>query len=86
MKEFPAPDEVLRPRDHLTVWVPAATWHCVFCQPQGGDGAGTTVDWLIGEHDGPDGRCRVCGAKFKLARPFEAVPTVLEQQQRQASE
>ena len=85
-REFPAPDEVLRHRDHITAWVPADTWGCLFCEPQGSLGAGTTVDWLTAPHDGPDGRCRVCGAKFRLATFGEHVPTLLEQQQRGAPE
>ena len=78
-REFEAPDRVLRLRDHLTVWVSAETWHCTFCEPQGGEGAGTTVEWLTAPHDGPDGRCRVCGAKFRLAAFGDRVPPVEQQ-------
>lgn len=83
MKEL-SPDPL--PRDHMMVWVPAQTWHCVFCNPDGGDGAYTPVEWLDGIHDGPDGRCTQCGAKFRLARAGESVPDPLEQQQRGAPE
>lgn len=68
------------------IWVSAETWHCPFCEPDGGDGAGTTVTWLDGSHDGPDGRCGKCGVKLVLARAGEHVPDPLEQQQRWAPE
>ena len=75
MREL-SPD--LLPNDAITVWVVAGTWHCHWCAPAGGDGAGTTVEW-VGQGDGPDGRCRTCGAKFRLAKPYERVPSIAEQ-------
>lgn len=74
------------PRDRMVIWVSAETWHCPFCEPDGGDGAGTTVTWLDGPHDGPDGRCGKCGVKLVLARAGEHVPDPLEQQQQGAPE
>ena len=38
----------------------------------------TTVEW-IGAADGPDGRCRDCGAKYRLAKVGDSVPTIEEQ-------
>jgi hypothetical protein len=72
MRELPLPEELLRPRDHLTVWVRAETWHCPYC-PSAGRGA-STVDWLGANTIGPNGRCRECGVKLVLARHGEAVP------------
>ncbi len=65
--ELPPQDSLNKPRDHEPIrMVPPSTWHCLFCQPNGGDGAGTTVEWLGPGTDGADGRCRECGAKFCL--------------------
>lgn len=74
----------LLPRDAAPIiWVPAYTWHCTFCEPNGGEGAGTTVEWLSNaEHAavrGADGRCRECGQKYELAKYGEAVPKPEEQ-------
>lgn len=77
-REFPPPGDILLPNDHRLIYVPANTWHCVLCQPAGGEGAYTTVDW-IGAGQGPDGRCTRCGAKYVLARPGEHVPAPDEQ-------
>jgi hypothetical protein len=76
VKELPAPEELLRPRDHLTVWVPAETWHCPWCA---GARSVTTVDWLGRNAEGPHGRCRDCGVKLRLAPWGESVPSVAEQ-------
>ena len=81
MRTFPDPDHVLLPRDHLTVWVPAVAWTCEFCTPNGGEGAGTTVDWIQGPDGKEFGRCRECGLKLRCAEPFDRVPTVREQLQ-----
>ena len=68
MRELPPPDELLKPRDHEPiVIVPPNTWHCLFCEPHGRPGAGTTVDWVGPGTEAPDGRCRECGQKFCLA-------------------
>lgn len=87
-RELPAPDELLRPRDRAAILVvPAQTWHCVLCDPDGnGPVATSTVVWLGQNTDGPHGRCSTCGQLYALARPFEAVPTVLEQQRRSVPE
>jgi hypothetical protein len=70
MRELPPPDELLKPRDWATViYVHASTWHCVWCDPDGQLGAGTTVVWLALSTDGPHGRCRECGQKYALGRP-----------------
>ena len=83
MREFPPHGEHLKPRDRMPIIVvPATTWHCVFCQADGGEGAGTTVEWLSGTHpmSGPDGRCRECGQKFVLADSLDRhIPTPEEQ-------
>lgn len=83
MREL-SPDNL--PRDHMLIYVTAETWACPFCETPGGDGAFTTVEWLDGIHDGPDGRCKTCGVKLILARAGERVPDPLEQQQRGAPE
>ena len=78
--ELPAPEDLLKARDRAPVlYVPAQTWLCLYCPTEGGDGAGTTVEWLDGPHDGPDGRCRECGQSYSLARMGEHVPTPVEQ-------
>lgn len=83
-REFPAPGDLLLPRDHAPIlWVPAQQWTCPLCDPENtGPVASSTVVWLGQNTDGPHGRCSTCGQKYALARPFEAVPTVLEQQRR----
>lgn len=68
MRELPPLNQLLRVRDAAPiVVVPPQTWHCLFCDPQGPRGTRTTVIWLAGETDGPDGRCTECGQKFELA-------------------
>ena len=68
MRELPPQDELLKPRDHEPiVVVPPQTWHCLFCEPRGRGGAGTTVEWVGPGVDGADGRCRKCGQKYCLA-------------------
>ena len=76
VRELPAPGDLLLPRDRAPVlWVPAQTWLCVVCDPDGtGPVATSTVVWLGANTDGPHGRCSTCGQKFALARPFESVP------------
>ena len=67
MRELSPQDEIGLSRDaEPIVVVPPYVWHCLFCDPGGGDGANTTVQW-VGHHDGPDGRCRQCGQKYSLA-------------------
>ena len=78
MRELAPQDSILLPNDGLTIWVPANTWLCPLCVPQGGEGAYTSVVW-IGTGDGPDGRCATCGAKLRLARQYEQVPSVDDQ-------
>lgn len=87
-REFPAPDDILLPRDHAPIlWVSPQTWHCPLCDPDDtGLVATSTVVWLGQHTDGPHGRCSSCGQKYALSRLGEAVPSVLEQQQRQAPE
>lgn len=88
VRELPAPDELLLPHDRDPIlWVPAQTWHCPLCDPDDtGAIASSTVVWLGFHTEGPHGRCSTCGQKYALARPFEAVPSVLEQQRRKAPE
>lgn len=66
MKELPAQDDLLRPRDHMTVWVRAETWLCPYDRGQ--------VAWLGANTVGPNGRCNNCGVKLVLARSGESVP------------
>ncbi len=66
-RELPAQDQLLKSRDaERIVMVPPNTWVCLFCEPDGGEGVGTTVEWVGPSADGADGRCRECGAKFML--------------------
>ena len=83
-RELAGPNDILLPRDRAPIlWVPAHTWRCVLCDPDDtGPVASSTVVWLGQHTDGPHGRCSTCGQKYALARPFESVPTVLEQQRR----
>ncbi len=65
--ELPPQDQLLKPRDHAPIlWVPPQTWNCLFCEPDGRKGAGTTVEWVGPRVGGADGRCRECGQKYGL--------------------
>jgi hypothetical protein len=69
MRELPAPEELLKPRDREPIiYVPPQTWHCLFCQPEGPDGSATSVNWIGPHVDGPHGRCVQCGQKYCLAQ------------------
>lgn len=72
MREFPPPDRLLRERDAFTVWVPAATWECPFCERP-------SVAWQGSDSVGPNGRCNECGVKLCLAPMGESVPDHWEQ-------
>ncbi|MCC6237153.1 MAG: hypothetical protein IT299_06230 [Dehalococcoidia bacterium] len=72
MTELRPPESLLLPRDHLTVWVRAETWHCPYCHSPAA--AASTVDWLGSESRGPSGRCRECGVKLVLARAGRRFP------------
>ncbi|MFN8638594.1 MAG: hypothetical protein U0360_03860 [Dehalococcoidia bacterium] len=72
MRELRPVEDLLLPRDQLTVWVRAETWNCPYCDAV--PSASTTVDWLGSDVTGPNGRCRECGVKLVLARMGEAVP------------
>ncbi len=68
MRELPPEDELLRPRDHESILtVPAQTWHCLFCDPDGPTTFRTTVVWMGPNTTGPHGRCAQCGQKYALA-------------------
>lgn len=72
LRELPEQDKILRIRDRFPIeYVPAETFHCKYCPQPGGDGAGTTVEWMGVGVDGPDGRCRECGQKYILADPSD---------------
>ncbi len=67
MTELPAQGDLNKPRDHKPIlMVPPQTWHCILCEPEGGEGAYTTVDWVGPRVDAADGRCRECGQKYVL--------------------
>jgi hypothetical protein len=76
MRELAPQDSLNLPHDADPIWwVPAQTWVCQVCDPEGGEGAYTTVAWV-----GELGRCNVCGSKFRLADAFDKhVPTIVEQ-------
>lgn len=79
MTELPPPDRLLKSRDRKPVrYLPAWGWACAYCTPGGGEGAGTTVDWITGPNNEQYGRCRVCGQKWQLALPFEHLPELLD--------
>ena len=68
MRELPAQDHLLKPRDQAPIIVvPPHVWHCLICQPNGPTGAATSVQWLGPETAGPHGRCADCGQKYSLA-------------------
>lgn len=81
MRELKPQDDLLLVRDTAPViYVPAATWHCMLCDPEDkGPVATTTVVWLGANTSGPHGRCSSCGQKFELATMGEAVPPPGEQ-------
>ncbi len=67
MGELLPADELNKPRDHEPIiMVPPQMWVCIFCEPEGRQGAGTTVEWVGPANDGADGRCRECGQKYGL--------------------
>ena len=82
MRELPPEDELLRPFDHAPIiYVPAGTWRCLRCDPDGDNGARTTVDWIGAEGGTTLGRCRECGSKFQLAQALtKNVPSIAEQE------
>lgn len=84
LRELPEQDKLLLPRDRMpVVLVPPSTWNCWYCEQAGGEGAHTTIVWLSGEHDGPDGRCTQCGQLYVLANASDRhVPTPDEQVRR----
>lgn len=86
MRELAPQDRLLLPRDRAPVlYVPAATFHCVLCDPDDTRAvAVTTVVWLGANTDGPHGRCSTCGQLYELARAGEHVPTPDEQQRKGA--
>ena len=68
MHELGPPDDLLKRRDRDPIlYVPAATFHCRFCDPTGPQGAYTTVTWMGSNTAGPSGRCTECGQKYALA-------------------
>ena len=82
LHELPDPEHLLKPRDGASIlMVPPQTWHCILCEPDGGEGAYTTVDWVGPRVDAADGRCRECGQKYCLgtfadARAYPALDGV----------
>ena len=77
VRELAPQNELNLPHDGDPIWwVPAQTWTCLRCVPNGGDGAYTTVVWI-----GQVGRCNVCGSKYRLADAFDKhVPSISEQE------
>ena len=66
-RELPPQDQLLKSRDREPIIpVPPTWWNCLFCPQPGGEGAGTTVDWVGPSVGGADGRCRECGQKYCL--------------------
>jgi hypothetical protein len=60
LRELPPQNSVNKPRDADPLEVVSSeTWHCRFCAQPGGEGVGTTVEWI-----GDYGRCRECGKKY----------------------
>ena len=88
LRELPPPDELLRRRDHMTIWVEAPIWHCPYCSPMERDPVKgfmqdakgpTTVDW-VGRFSPVHGRCRECGVKLRLAEWGEHYPDPVVQE------
>ena len=82
MRELRGPKDLLLVRDAAPIlYVPAATWHCVLCDPENkGAVSTTTVVWLGRDTDGPSGRCSSCGQKYELVNAADRhVPAPDEQ-------
>lgn len=72
MRELPAPDDLLLPRDRDRIRILlGGTWHCPFCDIDGPVGSSTTVIWLGKDSIGPHGRCFKCGQKYALAATWD---------------